>query len=108
MFDTHYHYHNDNTEIIKLLKTIIMSNERIEAALGRMGTAVEGIAASQTNIAEDIRRIKEDLTNGADVEEIATRLETQASQLEQSAANLRALDLENEPAPPADGEEPQP
>lgn len=79
-----------------------MADERIEAILARINTATEAQSTALTNVAEDIRRIKDTVTDGGAIDEIVTQLEAVAVKVEAQAAALTALDLENEPPAPTE------
>lgn len=118
MFDTFisYYYQADLKGLHKKLNIIMEQNERIDAALARLEAVntktaeqVVTIADAQTGIAGDLRRIKDELLNGADFNRVAGQLEEQATKAEAgaealtaAAASLTALDKENEPAAPVE------
>jgi hypothetical protein len=81
----------------KKLNTIIMANERIDAALATLSAKQSEAATSIDGIAADITFLKDDLpaTGGmteAEVTELTTKLEEAASKATSAADALKSLD----------------
>lgn len=86
------HISGDYAELEKKLNKIISFNKHIMATLEAFETALSRIDTATTNIAEQLRELKEQVTNAglsAEVEaQVLSRLETAATQLEAVGASV--------------------
>lgn len=101
----HIHHHNSDDKLFSEIKSINTKIEKIMATEQEWLDVLSRIDVATTNIAEDIRSLKEQLTGQGLPQEVEDRIK---AQLEAKATQLEgiAADTENPVPPPPPPVEP--